>query len=258
MTTTTMFKHRGIFLLAQMILLVECVQAQIQIIPRQRIDSLNNIATLTSSPMHFLQGERVSLDTIAEDQGPWQCVVEWINESDKPIVVNQIRSSCGCLRAQSNKRVVRSGERASIKIEYFPKGHPGRVSQRLFIYTSVEERNPTSVLHLSGYVEASTDRQDDYPMSRGGLRLRQDEVQLSGDGIYRVACYNATDAQLQLSADTLLSARGVRMYTEPKVLQPGAEGDLIIECDERVVKSGDRLYIKGLSLPPRERAIMLK
>lgn len=251
-------KYRSVFLLALLILLAECASAQIKIIPRQRIDSINNVATIVNSPMRFLKGDRVKFDTIAEEQGPWQSVVEWVNDGDKTIVINEIKSSCGCLRAQSDKRTVRSGERASITLRYFPKGHPGRVSQRLFIFTSIDERKPTAVIHLSGYVKISANRQADYPKSRGGLLLRQDEVLLDGNGLYRVACYNATNRELRLSADTLFSAKGVAMRTEPEVLKPNMEGDMVIVCNEKRVNDGDKLYINGLQLPLRDRAIMLR
>lgn len=249
-------KISAVLLLLTMV--VEGASAQIKIIPRQRVDSIANIASVANSPMRFTEGKHIRFDTIAEECSVWQRVVEWHNVGDRPIVVNEIKSSCGCLRGQSDRRVVRQGEKAHIILKYYPKGHPGHVSQRLFIFTSVDERKPTAVLNLSGYVKISSDRVGDYPTSRGELLLRREYVALDGSGIYRVACYNAGSKTLHLSADTLLSARGVKMYTEPEMLAPKSEGDLVITCDEQLLKDGDKLYIKGLQLPLRERAIVMQ
>ncbi len=249
---------KGLLLLALSVVMAECCYAQIKIIPRHKVDSINNVSSLAHSPIQFVGGDYISFDTIAEHHSPWQRVIEWQNVGDKPIVINEIKSSCGCLRVQSDSRVVRSGDKSSLTIKYYPKGHAGRVSQRLFFFTSVDERRPTAVLHVSGYVEASTDRGTDYPYSRGKLLLRQDAVVLDGSGVYRMACYNAEDKALRLSADTLLSTHSVKMRTEPAEIQPRHEGDLVITCDEKSIEGDARLYIKGLQLPPRERVILLR
>ena len=109
-----------------------------------------------------------------------------------------------------------------------------------------------------GKVAISSNRSGDYPYSRGVLLLRRDGVELDGSGRYRVACMNSGQKPLQIEADTLISSRGVKAYTEPARLEAGAEGDLIIECVEPAEEQSLRLYLKGLTLAPRERMIVLQ
>jgi hypothetical protein len=69
---------------------------------------------------------------------------------------------------------------------------------------------------------------------------------------------NSGPTSLQIVADTLLSSKGIKAYTEPARLEAGAEGDLVIECDEPTEEKSRRLYLKGLTLAPRERMIVLQ
>ena len=237
---------------------MESASAQIRIIPREKRDSVNNVSSLASSPLRIEGGSRLSFGTIAEDGGVWQKSVTLVNESDSPIVVRNVSSSCSCLQGELTERVVRAGARCTMTIKYNPKGHPGAVSQRLFVYTSLDEQRPTLVITLEGKVAISANRSGDYPYSRGVLLLRRDGVELDGSGRYRVACMNSGQKPLLLEADTLLSSQGVKAYTQPARLEAGAEGDLIIECEEPAEEQSLRLYLKGLTLAPRERMIVLQ
>ena len=71
---------------------------------------------------------------------------------------------------------------------------------------------------------------------------------------------NAGSRSMRLSEDTLLTSEGITMRCEPEVLPGGAEGDLVItyNASESANEQSLRLYIKGLTLPPRERLILLK
>lgn len=237
---------------------MERASAQIRIIPREKLDSVNNVSSLASSPLRVEGGSKLSFGTIAEDGGIWQRSIVLVNESSSPIVIRNVSSSCSCLRGELSERVIRAGERCNVVVKYNPIGHPGNVSQRLFVYTSLDEQRPTLVVTLEGKVTISANRSGDYPYSRGVLLLRSDWVQLDGSGRYRVACMNSGQTLLQIVADTLLSSKGIKAYTEPARLEAGAEGDLVIECDEPTEEKSRRLYLKGLTLAPRERMIVLQ
>jgi hypothetical protein len=63
---------------------------------------------------------------------------------------------------------------------------------------------------------------------------------------------------LKISADTLLTTRGVSVRTEPEILQAGEAGDQVITYEPREgrwSKVRPRLFLNGLDLAPRERMI---
>ena len=112
---------------------------------------------------------------------------------------------------------------------------------------------------MRGRVTASADRSDDYPYSRGVLRLRQDTVRLSGDReVLRVAFMNGGSTELTLAVDTNLLPNGVKVRFEPSKVAPKEEGEMVVEFTPTTAKlplNLGKIYINGLHLPPRQSAI---
>ena len=234
--------------------------AQIRIIPRAKIDSARNVAT-TDVGMRFVGGATLNFGTIAEDSGAWHGEIEWRNVGEKPITITRISTSCGCLKAESETiEPTASGGRNKLQITYFPRGHAGEVSQRIFIYTDRSGQRPAAVVTLCGRVRATADRSGVYAESCGALLLGRKWIRFEGEGVQteRIACMNGGCKALKISADTLLTTRGVSVRTEPEILQAGEAGDLVITYEpreDRWSKVRPRLFLNGLDLAPRERMI---
>lgn len=236
------------------------VAAQIRIIPQSQIDSIKNPATVATSAMRFSGGNQISLGKIAEEDGIWSQTIEWQNVGKQPLVITRTSSSCSCLVIETERTPVQAGGKSSVTLRYNPHNRSGRVSQRVMIYTNLSDKTPTAVLTLEGEVRPKAYRADDYPHLRGSLALRRDTVAVAPNTEVRVACMNVGKSALRLSADSLMSDRGVRMFTEPRELKAGEEGDMVIWYNPATAtKSGIlRLYIAGLQLPPRQRCLVLK
>lgn len=234
--------------------------AQIRIIPRAKIDSARNVAT-TDVGMRFVGDATLDFGTIAEDGGAWRGVIEWENVGERPITISRISTSCGCLKAESTTtEPTPSGERNKLNVTYFPQGHAGEVSQRIFIYTDRSGQRPAAVVTLRGRVRAAADRSGNYAESCGALLLGRKWVRFEGEGIQteRISCMNGGRKSLKITADTLLTTRGVSVRTEPETLQAGEEGDLVITYEpreDRWSKVRPRLFLNGLDIAPRERMI---
>ena len=241
---------------------VATAEAQIRLIPQAKVDSARNVAT-EQVGMAF---ERTTIDfgELSEEGGAWRGAVQWQNAGREPITITRITTSCSCLQAENDRATVEAGKHGELRLTYHPKGHAGRVSQRIFVYTDRSGRRPAAVLTLQGVVRAAADRSGDYPHSRGALLLRQAWVRFAGEGVQteRIACMNGGAKPLKISADTLLSSPEVEVCTEPSVLQAGEAGDLVItytpQANERSAMSHTmrpRLFLTGVDVAPRERAI---
>lgn len=272
-------------ILIAMLISSEVTLAQLKIIPQSKLDSVANPRVVGADKMLFKGSAVVDFATLDEDAQPWQKTLEWQNKASETISITRITSSCSCLRGEFERGGVKVGQSGRVKITYYPKGHPGAVNQRLFVYTNLSASVPTVILTVKGVVKASKDHRADYKYSRGALLLRQDTLYatLGKATQCRVACMNSSDKEMRLSEDTLLSSRGVKMWTEPHILPAGAEGDLVVSVSadahpaprgvgggfpfggqigtnktENGAKDCLSLYIKGLSLPARERMLVIR
>lgn len=233
--------------------------AQIRIVPREKIDSIARPATISEGVVLMENDGRVSMGSIAEDSGVWQHTLSWQNVGDEPVVITRLSSSCSCLQADADRKPVGSGEKGSIALRYYPKGHIGDVNHRVTIYTNLSDRVPTAVISFNGVVKAAIDRSDDYPYYRGELLLRQDTIVARRGEEVRVACMNGGERALTIGVDGMLSVKGTKIYTTPGILQPKQEGDLVVKLPLGL-DAGQcvRLYISGLQLPPRQRCLVVK
>lgn len=231
--------------------------AQIRIIPQDVVRKAAEIEPIDNI-LQFLP-DSANFGTIDEMSGVWQGRARLRNMGADTLVITQIKTTCGCLRAESAKRVVAPNEEVAVALKYYPRGHAGRVKQRVLVYTNRSTEQPSAVLTLTGLVTAAEDRSDDYPYTRGVLRLRQDTIRLSGEReVLRIAIMNGGSTELALSADENFLPKGVKVRFEPSKISPKGQGFVVVEYNPTTEQSPTNLgkiYIKGLNLPPRQSAI---
>lgn len=250
--------------LKHLLLLVSLVapfflEGQIRILPRQLLDSVQNPV---AEPCRLqFPTEPLQMGTISEQGGEWCGVVRWQNNEPRAVVITAVKSSCGCLRADYSAEPLKRGEVGELVVHYNPKGHPGAVEQRLFVYTNLSASRPSAVVRLTGRVVADTDRSADYPYACGALLLRTLEVRYEEGATLRVACLNGGKTPLKIRRDRMLCPAGVELATEPEVLAPGEAGDLVVRFTEQFRPRGDTMQMlcfEGVgALPPRKRSLKL-
>ncbi len=238
---------------------VQLLSAQIRIIPQEKLLETSEIKTVERTPIRFASAE-VSFGTIDEMLGVWQGSAVLVNDGNATVAITQIKTTCGCLKAELPKRVLVPKERMTIALKYYPRGHAGRVRQRVLIYTNLSNETPSAVLELLGMVTASADRSDDYPYTRGVLRLRQEKVVFEGSGrqVQRIAFMNGGTTELNLDVDKNFLPKGVSVRFEPQRVAPKGQGDMVVEYNPTTGNTSTgltKIYIKGLNLPPRHSSV---
>lgn len=235
-----------------MLCAVQIVVAQIRIIPHEKVLEASE-PKLAPSALRFAP-QSVDFATIDEMSGVWQGSVKLINEGNDTVVVAQVRTTCGCLKAELAKRLLAPNEEVAVRLKYYPRGHAGNVMQRVFLYATTS-KDPVAVLRLTGKVTASADRSDDYPYSRGVLRLRQDQVQVPSGVAVRVACMNGGSMPIRPMVDSLLTTKGLKVRFEPSMLAPKQEGNMIVEVSAKVATQSAKIFLKGVGVPPRQSVV---
>ena len=244
-------------LLAVALCAVHFASAQIRIIPQDVVRKAADIEVADNS-LQF-RPNSVDFGTIDEMSGVWQGGVKLRNLGADTLVVTQVKTTCGCLKAEPAKRLLAPKEELRVELKYYPRGHAGRVKQRVLVYTNRSSEKPSAVLNLTGMVTASQDRSDDYPYTRGVLRLRQEQVSFNGRErqVQRIACMNGGSTLLKPTVDGHFLPKGVRVKFEPAQLASKQEGDIVVEYlpQGEGVELKRSVYINGLGIAPRESAI---
>lgn len=236
-------------------------EAQLQQrLSRARVDSLLN-PTLHSSAGNILSFDKKSADigTLYESDTVRVIRFTFRNVSDTAVTITKVTTHCGCTAAEFCKEPVAAGESSEIVIRFNPKGRYGTINTGAFVYTDKSERRPVAKLTLLGNV-VDDDEWSHLPYAMGDLKLkRKQTVFKNGRTVSRIPCANIGVKPLKLSADLL--PRYVSFATEPQVLQPGDEGDIVLTIDPAQLQRENAdavrftVIVNGLQGAPSARTI---
>lgn len=260
---------QALLAIATAMLLPVPLQAQGSIpLSRSAIDSLVHPALLEKGA-EILQFKSIRQDigTLGENDAPRTVSFVFRNVSPSPVTVTRIQTSCGCTAASFGKQAVAPGQEGTITLRYNPKNRPGTVDTEAYVYTSASEKHPVARLSLTGNVLPDGDEWRHLPQAMGTLRLKRkqvtfSEVKSTQQPSERIACANSGTTSLKLSAQLLPDYASFR--TEPEVLQPGQEGDLVISidgsrmpADKKGVQAKFPILVEGVAGRPSDRMIQV-
>ena len=148
------------------------------------------------------------------------------NTTTEAIEITEIRSSCSCLKVVTPITRIEAGESVTLRAEFNPSGRNGGFSIPILLYTPLDSKHPTVRLTVEGSVIA-TDEWSHLPERIGTLRLSRKSVTFDRDTrTERIAVVNVGERPISLSAQPTIE--GITLRTEPELLQPNAEGDIVI------------------------------
>lgn len=78
--------------------------------------------------------------TIKESDGVAECVFEFQNTGDEPLVFLDVRTSCGCTTPDYPRNPIAPGKMGKIKVTYNPTGRPGEFERKVKIFTNTNKR----------------------------------------------------------------------------------------------------------------------
>lgn len=207
------------------------VRAQVtKRLSRAAVDSLLNPA-LSPEADKIIAFDAVTKDIgdIKESDSVRTVRFTFRNVSGKPLTITRITTHCGCTAASFGKQPVAAGDSSVITVQYNPKGRAGTIDTNAFVYVCGAGSRPVAKLTILGNV-VNDDEWSHLPYAMGSLRLKRVKVAFkAGRTVARIPCANVGRAPLALSSRLLPSY--ATFTTEPAVLQPGGEGDIVIGID---------------------------
>lgn len=73
---------------------------------------------------------------VAEEVGTVTCEFKFTNTGDKPLLVLDIRTSCGCTTPSYTKEPILPGKQGTIKVSYSTTGRVGSFDKKITVFTN--------------------------------------------------------------------------------------------------------------------------
>lgn len=234
----------------------------------ERVDSMVN-PPLMKQAEQILRFDRTVMDigTLTEDDTPQTYHFTCTNVSGKSIRIARVKTTCGCASASVLTSEMGPGETRTIAFTYNPGNHPGTIDTNAFVYLSSQDKAPVARITLIGNVFPGADKWARYPYAMGKLRLKQNRMEfreIEGGKLLteRILCGNGGDKPLRLLPAFIPKFATFR--TEPEVIMPGSEADIVVTLDVSLIPAGRSgtftflVTIEGVDARPSDRTLTIK
>jgi len=170
---------------------------------------------------------------MAEQDGTKSYDFKFTNMGGEPLIISNVRASCGCTSPDWTKEPIMPGQTGFIKATFDPRNRPGPFSKTITVMSNAE--TPSVVLTIKGNVSARPKTiEDEYPQTMGDLRLRSNHLALTRVFNNEVKTeslpiYNQSKSPMRLSFEEIPSH--ITIKTEPAVIQPEQAGVIVATYD---------------------------
>lgn len=172
---------------------------------------------------------------INEEDGRVSTIFEFKNEGMEPLVLSNVRASCGCTTPTWTRTPIEPGQTGNITVTYNPNGRPGKFSKTITVTSNAS--TPTSKLRIFGEVIPKQAKPvNKYTVTMGDLSLKATTMTFGtifkGNNVTRSLEYaNLTDHDvtveiLQNDRDQMLTS-----VLSLKTLKPKEVGTLNVNFD---------------------------
>ncbi|MGM0530242.1 MAG: DUF1573 domain-containing protein [Bacteroidota bacterium] len=187
---------------------------------------------------------------IKEEGGEVTHKFTFTNTGDKPLVINEVKASCGCTSPSWSQQPISPDKKGYVSVTFDPHRRPGNFNKSILVRTTASDE--TEILKVKGKVlpqeKALADR---YPRQMGDLRLKShhqafSKIKHTGMKQDSLAIVNASDQKMSLSFSGV--PEHIDLHTKPKELEPGEESYIYCKYNASEVNDWgfrmDRVRIK--------------
>ncbi|MDY6801045.1 MAG: DUF1573 domain-containing protein [Bacteroidota bacterium] len=175
---------------------------------------------------------------IKEDGGTVAYEFTFTNTGNEPLVITNVRATCGCTTPTWTQKPVMPGEKGFVKAAFDPRNRPGNFNKSIIITTNTINKTRV-ILRITGEVlPREKTIEDYYPKIIGELRLQSNHLPFTR--VYNnqvkidtLKIYNASDQILKLSFQNV--PEYLKLKVSPNELRPKEKGFIIGEYDGRKV-----------------------
>ncbi len=155
-----------------------------------------------------------------EEAGLQTAIFEFTNVGEEPLVLTNVKASCGCTATDYTKEPIQKGKKGFVKASYNPQNRPGKFNKSITVTTNCEA--PTTILTISGEVTPREKGVEDYyPKDFSGLRLKSAHLALNNvfnteTKTDTIGVVNMTDAPMKVTFQNV--PKHIKIWMEPETL----------------------------------------
>ncbi len=171
------------------------------------------LAAIMPARAQILDFQRSTWDfgSIEELGGTVSCKFEFKNNGENPLVIYNIRSSCGCTTTNYSTQPIMAGESSTIEVTYDPINRPGVFMRDIYIY-STASKEPTTIQITGTVIGRTQSVEERFPYIVNEV-ARVNATHISAGVILPGLASRAKVEMMNVSADTILVSLVAR---EPK------------------------------------------
>jgi len=203
-----------------------------------------------SKPVIKFEKEIHNFQEIPEDGGKVTHSFRFTNEGEQPLIVHNVKASCGCTSPDWTKQPVKSGEEGYVKATFDPRRRPGNFNKSIIVRSNAKES--TVVLRITGKVNPREKTLADiYPREMGDIRLKSSHLsftKIAPDEVKteELEIVNVSESPVSIEFDRV--PEHVDVKVEPSELAPEQKGKIVATYDAGKKDDWgfvvDRLYLK--------------
>jgi hypothetical protein len=170
---------------------------------------------------------------IKEEGGPVTYKFDFTNTGSEPLIVTNVKPSCGCTSSDYSKEPIAPGAKGYVSATYNPQGRPGPFNKSITVTTNCDPA--TATLRFTGKVlEKPKTKADIYPRTVGSLNLTTNHLSLMKVKNTEVkedsvGMANLTDKPITVSFRNV--PEYIKIKADPETLKPNQTGRIIVEYD---------------------------
>ncbi len=184
-----------------------------------------------------------------ESDGVQTTSFKFKNEGEAPLVLSNVRASCGCTTPKWTREPVAPGASGTIDVSYNPKNRPGSFNKSVTVTSNSEAS--TVVLHITGKVAPREKTlAEEYPRKVGSLRVKSNYLSFAkitmGEVVTKeLELVNDSEEPVEVGFRTVPGH--ITATLEPSTIPANSRGTLVVTYDSKAANTygfaSHRIYL---------------
>ena len=187
--------------------------------------------------------------TFKESDGVQTTAFIFTNKGAVPLVLNNVRASCGCTTPKWTREPVAPGASGEIQVSYNPQNRPGYFDKNVAVSSNAE--NASVVLHIKGTVaQREKTLAELYPRKIGELRVKSPYISFAKMNQTEVKTNElefVNDTEKPISVGFHQIPKHMTAKVVPETIPAKGRGKLIVTYDANAAKTygfaSHRIYL---------------